>query len=49
MKAMYSAFLVIAMIGVAAGITLNSTGPTTAEEWQAGGGQVRLDGEPVRN
>lgn len=47
MKAMYAAFLAIAVIGLAAGVVLNVTGPSTAEAWQAGGGQVRLEGEPV--
>ncbi len=48
MKAMYSAFIAIAMIGIAAGITLNYNGPTTAQEWQAEGGAVRLPGEPMK-
>ncbi len=49
MKAMYSAFLTIAIIGVAAGLTLNYWGPTTGQEYQAKGGSVRLDGEPLRD
>lgn len=48
MKAMYTAFLAIAVIGVLAAVTLNTVGPTTAEAWQAGNGAVRLKGEPVR-
>lgn len=49
MKAMYSAFLSIIVIGIIAGVALHYLGPTTAERWQAGGGAVRLDGESVRN
>ncbi|WP_198590234.1 hypothetical protein [Paracoccus zhejiangensis] len=47
MKAMYTAFLAIAVIGVVAAVALNSVGHSTAEAWQAGGGAVRLEGEPV--
>ncbi|WP_299841020.1 hypothetical protein [uncultured Paracoccus sp.] len=47
MKAMYTAFLAIAVIGVMAAVGLNSVGHSTAEAWQAGGGAVRLQGEPV--
>lgn len=47
MKAMFSAFAAIAIIGVVAAVTLLYVGPTTAEYWQADGGAVRLDGAPV--
>lgn len=42
MKAMYAAFLVIAMITVAAGITLNYVNPSTATAWSSQT-SVRLD------
>ncbi|MCB1971144.1 MAG: hypothetical protein H6851_00660 [Geminicoccaceae bacterium] len=35
MRAMYSAFVMIAIIGIAAGWALNRTAPTTAEAWTA--------------